>query len=81
VAARWAAIAERPVAGANGHPAIALDNATLRFVPCRDGRPEGLGGIDVGTADRAAVLDAARQLGVLTGPDQLLLCGIRVYLV
>ena len=26
---------------------IGLDNATLRFVPCTDGRPEGLGGIDV----------------------------------
>jgi hypothetical protein len=48
VAARWAEIAELP--GALARPAIqliALDNATLRFVPCRDGRPEGLGGIDV----------------------------------
>ena len=57
LAARWAGIAELPVeADAAGRPQVTLDNATLRFVPCTDGRPEGLGGIDVATVDRAAVL-------------------------
>ena len=26
---------------------MVLDNASVRFVPCTDGRPEGLGGIDL----------------------------------
>ena len=44
VVKRWSDIAEIPV---EANLSIILDNATLRFVPCSDGRPEGLGGIDV----------------------------------
>ncbi|MCB1746665.1 MAG: VOC family protein, partial [Gammaproteobacteria bacterium] len=43
VAARWAAIAELPCAAVGPAWVIALDGAELRFVPIRDGRPEGLG--------------------------------------
>ena len=82
LAARWAGIAELPVeADAAGRPQVTLDNATLRFVPCADGRPEGLGGIDVATADRAAVLAAARERGLPTADDQVLVAGMRVGLV
>jgi hypothetical protein len=81
VAARWSEIAEIPVSEVDGYPALALDNATLRFVPCRDGRPEGLGGIDVTTADRAAILAAAEARGVRSGDDQVQLCGTRVNLL
>jgi hypothetical protein len=80
VAARWADIAELTVTDQNGQPALTLDNATLRFVPCRDGRPEGLGGIDVTTANRAAILDAARARDAITAPDQVYLCGMRINL-
>lgn len=82
VAARWSEIAEVPlITTATGHPAIALDNATVRFQPCTDGRPEGLGGIDVLAADRAAILAAAQSIGARRGEDQVYLCGMRINLV
>ena len=66
VAARWGEIAELPVVtNEAGQPTIELANATLRFVPCTDGRPEGLGGIDVIARDRQAIVDAAAASGVL----------------
>ena len=77
VAARWAEIAEIPVVDNT----LTLDNALLRFVPCADGRPEGLGGIDLITTDEAAVLKAADTLGARTGDHQVTLCGMRINLV
>lgn len=81
VAARWSEIAEIPVTQQAGVPCLVLDNATVRFVPCNDGRPEGLGGIDVSTADRDAILADARARDVATGPNQVTLCGLRINLV
>jgi len=78
VARRWGAIAELPV---SDELTITLDNATLRFVPCSDGRPEGLGGIDVSTADKAAILAAADAIGAKRGDEQIYLCGLRINLV
>jgi hypothetical protein len=80
VAARWSEIAEIPLGELDGNPSLPLDNATLRFVPCTDGRPEGLGGIDVACADKAAILAAAAARGAVTGEDQVSLCGMRVNL-
>jgi hypothetical protein len=52
LAARWSTILGRPAeSGADGATRIRLDNADLRFVADRDGRGEGLGGIDVVLAD------------------------------
>jgi hypothetical protein len=48
LAARWSQVLGLPVA--NGE--IALDRGRLRFVKARDGRGEGLGGIDLRAADR-----------------------------
>ena len=82
VAARWSEIAEIPVAtDANGHPTLALANASVRFVPCTDGRPDGLGGIDVTANDAAAIINAADALGAVTGDRQIYLCGMRINLV
>jgi len=81
VAERWAQIAQLPVDTRDGNPVVDLANATLRFVPCRDGRPEGLGGLDLATVDRDAVLAAASARGAVSGPDQILLCGMRFNLV
>lgn len=81
VAARWSEIAEIPVQRVDGTPTIALDGATLRFVPCTDGRPEGLGGIDVVAADKAAIMKAAQARGVARGDSEVYLCGMRVRLV
>ncbi len=80
VAARWSEIAEIPLTDEGGDPVLPLDNASLRFVPCTDGRPEGLGGIDVACADKAAILAAAEARDVVTGDDQVTLCGTRINL-
>jgi hypothetical protein len=80
VAARWSEIAEIPLREEAGHPTLPLDNASVRFVPCTDGRPEGLGGIDLACADKAAILTAAEARGAVTGEDQVSLCGMRMNL-
>jgi hypothetical protein len=83
VAARWSEIAEIPLDDEGGHPSLPLDNASVRFVPCTDGRPEGLGGIDVDCADKSAILAAANARDALSGDgadDQITLCGLRINL-
>jgi hypothetical protein len=80
LARRWAEVLERPCRREDGAPVIALDDVPLRFVPARDGRGEGLAGLDLACADRGAVLAAARRRG-LAGPDDVVtLCGMRVHL-
>ena len=81
VAARWAEIAQIALIQAHGHPTLPLSNARVRFVPCTDGRPEGLGGIDVVATNKTAIVAAAKARGVLTGADQILLCGMRIKLI
>lgn len=81
VARRWAEIAELPLEGGGDRWEMALENAVVRFVPCNDGRPEGLGGIDVAAADADAILQEARARDAITAPDQIRLCGMRINLV
>lgn len=81
LATRWAEIAEIDLGTTDaGYPEMQLDNATLRFVPAIDGRGEGLGGIDVATTDRDAILDAADRLGCAVSDDQVAIAGLRVNL-
>jgi hypothetical protein len=56
---------------------LALDNATLRFVEARDGRGEGLGGLDLIAVDRDKLLAAAEERGKRTGDDTVTICGMR----
>ena len=79
-AARWSAISGIPLTQQAGHPSLPLDDANVRFVACTDGRPEGLGAIDIACADKAAVLSAAEARGAVTGPNQVYLCGMRINL-
>jgi hypothetical protein len=78
VAARWSEIAEIPLESGDVLP---LANARIRFVACEDGRPEGLGGIDVAANDAEAILRAADAIGVRTGERRIALCGLRIALV
>lgn len=81
LARRWADIAELDLGtDGDGNPQIELDNATLRFVEDRDGRGEGLGGIDVTTVDRDAVLAGARARGCYVSDDEVRVAGLRVNL-
>ncbi|MPY94991.1 MAG: hypothetical protein GEV08_18610 [Acidimicrobiia bacterium] len=81
VARRWGAIAELPVEAGGAGASIRLENATLRFVPITDGRPEGLGGIDVTVVDRDRALAAAEERGLAVSGDRLDIAGMRVKLV
>jgi hypothetical protein len=81
-AARWAEIAQLPVGKDKaGNTAVRLENATLRFVPIADGRPEGLGAMDVRVVDRAKALARAKARGCYRSDSQVYLCGMRVNLV
>lgn len=81
VARRWGEIAEIDIDASGDLFQMPMDNATVRFVPCRDGRPEGLGAIDLITADAEAVLAAAERHQCRSGDRQVMLCGIRMNLV
>ena len=82
VAKRWSSIADIAVSrDSDGNPCLVLDNATLRFVRCTDGRPEGLGGLDLEASDKAAVLAAAEARGCVTGDAEIMLGGMRLNLV
>jgi hypothetical protein len=81
VARRWSEVAETDLDSTDDVHVMTLDNAVVRFVPCTDGRPEGLGGIDLATVDRDAVLAAAEKRGVVSGENQVMLCGMRMNLV
>jgi len=82
VAGRWAEIAQIDLRSDQaGHAVMLFDNAEVRFVPCADGRPEGLGGIDLKTTDKAAIMAAAEARGAITGENQITLCGTRFNLI
>ena len=77
VAARWSTIAEIPLRS----NVLPLENAELRFVPCADGRPEGLSELDIRTDHPDEVLEAGDRRGVRTGDAQVTICGVRLNLV
>jgi Glyoxalase-like domain len=82
LAKRWAEILELPLKNdARGNPAIALDNATLRFVADSDGRGEGLGGVDLAVVDRKRALDGAERRNRRVGDDLIMIAGTRFRLV
>lgn len=78
IAHRWSEIAEIPL---NADLSLTLDNATIRFVACSDGRPEGLAEIDIATNDAGAILAAADEIDARRGDQQIYLCGVRINLV
>lgn len=84
MAARWSEVLQIETGtDDNGHPTIALDDATLRFVEATDGRGDGLGGLDVATVDRAHAITFARHHELDVSEDESLinLCGVRFRLV
>ena len=82
LASRWGKILAVPVTNGNsGVPEIVLDNATLRFVEATDDRGEGLGGLDLEVADRAAILAVAAARGLAVDNDMVMICGTRFRLL
>lgn len=80
VARRWSEVAETDIEISESAFVLPLENATVRFVSCTDGRPEGLGGIDLEVADRDAILEAADRRDKISGENQVYLCGMRMNL-
>lgn len=78
VASRWSQIAQ---IGLEDNLTMPLENGVVRFVPCTDGRPEGLGAIDLLTTDHDAVMRAAEARDAVRGENQIYLCGMRINLV
>jgi hypothetical protein len=82
LAQRWSDILEVPVtADGDGRTALSLENGTVRFVPDRDGRGEGLGGVDLVVADRDRLLAAAAHRGLQVDGDVMLVGGVRFGLI
>lgn len=82
LAERWAEIAGLPLeTDAAGNPSLALAGGDLRFVPCADGRPEGLGGVELRVADAPRLLDTARRRGFEASDGEVELCGLRFRLL
>ena len=82
LAARWSEIIEEPVArDVQGNAVIRIDNATLRFVLASDGRPEGLGGLDLLATDARASRAAAKTRGLLQDDGTIFIGGMRLNLV
>ena len=82
LARRWAQVLDEPLtADGNGHPSLALPGTEIRFVPLRDGRPEGLGGLDLRTTDKRRARQNAQRSGCLATDDLVMICGMRFRLV
>ncbi len=82
LAARWGDVLNEPVAtAAEGNPILALDGSDIRFVHISDGRPEGLGGLDIHTTNKQEALENAKEAGCLTGDNLVTICGMRLRLV
>lgn len=77
LARRWADIAELELRRDDRGLFIALENATLRFVPDRDGRGEGLAALDLQTRDADTARAAAQARGLLAADGAIAICGTR----
>src|SRR5207302_8719944 len=69
LALRWSAVLGRPTSGDGDAWVIDLDGGAVRVVRVRDGRGEGIGGIDLVAGDHGRV------------GERMLLGGLRVWLV
>lgn len=80
LASRWGDILQRPATRHGDEWRLPVDDAVLRFVTATDGRGEGLAGIDLAAVDAAAVLAAARQRGLATDANGVVVGGVRFQL-
>jgi hypothetical protein len=65
LAERWSAVLDRPVSSADDETwHMPLDHGAVRFAPARDGRGDGIGGLDVVASDRNSAGSGAAVCGV-----------------
>jgi hypothetical protein len=81
LAARWSQVLASPARRVSDDVhEIALEGGRLRFVTDRDGRGEGLGGLELDVVDRGRLLEAAGQRGLRVDDDVVEICGTRLRL-
>jgi hypothetical protein len=80
MARRWGEVLGRAPKGRGHTRTIALERGTIRFVPSRDGRADGVSGFDVAVSDREPLLRNAEELGIEASEakDSLEVGGVRV---
>jgi Glyoxalase-like domain len=77
-AALWSRLLEQRLSDdPDGAPALALENARLRFVPATDGRGVGIAAYELAACDLPRILAAARARGLAHSHDTVELCGTR----
>jgi len=82
LAKRWGEVFGRPVRRCpDGGHELELDAGKLRFVSDRDGRGEGVSGIDVEVVEPTDVLHRARSRGLPASAESVELCGVRFRLL
>jgi Glyoxalase-like domain len=81
LAARWGDVFDREVSDQDGTLTIAMDDATIRFVPVADGRGEGLGGLDLAVKNRDHILATANRRGCRVDGGIVIVCGMRFRLL
>ncbi|MDP6953329.1 MAG: hypothetical protein QGF53_11295, partial [Alphaproteobacteria bacterium] len=77
----WSEIAGLDLLSGDLGPEIHMTNAAVRFVEARDGRGEGLGGMDLAANDAEAAKARAHALGCAVDGDTITVCGTRFHLV
>ncbi|MDP6862307.1 MAG: hypothetical protein QGH80_01340 [Acidimicrobiales bacterium] len=80
LAQRWGEVLQQDVLVEGALPSLLTADGPVRFVEPADGRPEGLGGIDVKVHDLDAVLQRADNFGLRLGEDMVEVSGLRFYL-
>jgi hypothetical protein len=81
MAMRWAAVLGRSAEPSNDGWLIDLDEGEIRFIHARDGRGEGLSGIDVAVRNPDDVHRRAEVRGLLDANSVINLLGTRVRLI
>jgi hypothetical protein len=81
LATKWSEILGKPTRPIDGEFRIDVDNASLRFVPARDDRGEGLCGIDLLVTEPPRVLDVATRRGLAVTNGSVLIGGVRFNLI
>jgi len=82
MATRWGEVLARPrIDGPDGEYWVQVDAGTVRFVQARDGRGDGLSGIDVRATDRDRLLRQAAERGLPVGDETFSLCGTQFRVV
>jgi hypothetical protein len=82
LATRWGEVYGKPVSTDDeGNPCLKLQNSEIRFVVERDGRGQGLGGLDLVMTDREQALANAEKHGCRTGENLVTICNMRLRLL